>query len=66
MPEHEKEWLNFMHIGGHNHPIGEYEETLAVLENIQSRANAGKFIAIGEQREVLRRAAALLCRSKKV
>ncbi|KAF8477229.1 hypothetical protein BDZ91DRAFT_708882 [Kalaharituber pfeilii] len=65
-PEHEPEWLNFMHIVHPHkvHPVGEYEETIAVLENLQHRASAGKFVAIGEQRDVLRRAAALLCRSK--
>lgn len=65
-PEHEEEWLRFMQIGHPGQNVGEDEETIAVLENIQRRATANKFVAIAEQRDVLRRAAALLCRSKKV
>ncbi|RPB23833.1 hypothetical protein L211DRAFT_808851 [Terfezia boudieri ATCC MYA-4762] len=64
-PEHEEEWLRFMQIGRPGQIVGEDEETIAVLENIQRRAAANKFVAIAEQRDVLRRAAALLCRSKK-
>lgn len=64
-PEHEEEWLKFMHIG-RPVQVGEDMEIMAVLENMQHRAASHKFVAIGEQRDVLRRAAALLCRSKKV
>jgi len=65
-PEHGKEWMRFMQIGRPGRVIGEDEETMAVLENMQHRAVANKFVTIAEQRDVLRRAAALLCRSKEV
>lgn len=65
-PEHDEDWLRFMHIGRPGQVIGDDEEIMAALENLQHRAATNKFIAIGEQRDVLRRAAALLCRSKKV
>ena len=58
--------MRFMQIGRPGRVIGEDEETMAVLENMQHRAVANKFVTIAEQRDVLRRAAALLCRSKEV
>ena len=55
-----------MHIGLRAQLAGECEETLAMLENIQSRASSKKFVPFSEQRDVLQRAAALLCRTEKV
>lgn len=65
-PEHEDEWLRYTQIGCPGQITGDDEETIAALENMQHRSAANKFVAIAEQQDVLRRAAALLCRSTKV
>jgi phosphatidylinositol 4-kinase len=69
LPEHDSEWLNFMHMNGSNNdhaskPTQIAEDAQSVLTQLESRTRHGKFVSIGELRDVLRRAAALLCRSK--
>lgn len=64
--EHSEERLKSMHIGLRAQLTSECEETLAVLDNIQSHASSKKFVPFSEQRNILQRAAALLCRTEKV
>lgn len=45
--------------------LTEFEDAEAILFQMGRRAMENKFISIGELRDLLRRAAALLCRSKK-
>ena len=42
----------------------EFEDAMTVLAHLESRTIQRKFVPISELRDVLRRAAALLCRSK--
>jgi phosphatidylinositol 4-kinase len=69
LPDHDAEWLNFIRIdrrGSFSDNHGEeFANTLTALERLEIRMLAGTFIPLGELRDVLRRAAALLCRSKK-
>ena len=51
-----------MASSGKNRELAEEE---ALLARFERRAITGKFISIGELRDVLRRAAALLCRATK-
>jgi phosphatidylinositol 4-kinase A len=41
------------------------EDAVNVLAHLESRTLHGKFVSVGELRDVLRRAAALLCRTQK-
>ena len=45
--------------------LGPEEDAQTILAHLESRAVDRKFVSIGELRDILRRAAALLCRSKK-
>lgn len=70
LPDHEAEWLNFMHLD-HHHRGSEYsksgndgEYAVTVLAHLEKRTLQHKFVPIGELRDIMRRAAALLCRSK--
>jgi phosphatidylinositol 4-kinase A len=70
LPDHDPEWINFMHMNGSykgqsSKPTELAEDARTVLNQLESRTQDGKFVSIGELRDVLRRAAALLCRSKK-
>lgn len=71
LPDHDAEWLNFMRVSGERRgSIGsksgsEGEDAVTVLAHLEARTLQRKFIPIGELRDILRRAAALLCRSKK-
>jgi phosphatidylinositol 4-kinase len=69
LPDHDAEWLNFMRISSRRDSIApqtgkECEDAVTVLAHLESRTIKRKFVPIGELRDVLRRAAALLCRSK--
>ena len=73
LPEHDQDWLDFMNLkqGGEAVPLGKTrntgvnEEANAILTELERRTIQGKYVSIAELRDVLRRAAALLCRSKK-
>jgi phosphatidylinositol 4-kinase len=74
LPDHDAEWLHVMHLGetlgerrgsGASVPGKEGDDAVTVLAHIESRTLKRKFIPINELRDILRRAAALLCRSKK-
>ena len=73
LPEHEQDWTQFMHFklgsgtstSKHDRVNTVNEEASIILGDLEDRTLQGKFISIGELRDILRRAAALLCRSKK-
>lgn len=73
IPEHDTDWMPFMGVNGSANGVdpksartaGVNEEAAAILAELERRTSQGKYISIGELRDVLRRAAALLCRSKK-
>jgi phosphatidylinositol 4-kinase len=73
LPEHDHDWLEFMNLkqGSEVAPSGTVRttgvnmEANATLAELERRTGQGKYISIAELRDVLRRAAALLCRSKK-
>ncbi|KAF4634881.1 hypothetical protein G7Y89_g3229 [Cudoniella acicularis] len=70
LPDHDAEWLHFMHLAQRrgsiiSKPDKESDDAVTVLAHIEARTLKRKYIPIGELRDILRRAAALLCRSKK-
>lgn len=69
LPDHDAEWLRFMHVGQRRGSVyarseSEPEDAATVLAHLEARTLKRKFIPIGELRDILRRAASLLCRSK--
>lgn len=70
LPEHDAEWLQFMHLDNGRQSITsksdkDFEDATTVLAHLEARTSQHKYIPIGELRDILRRAAALLCRTKK-
>lgn len=70
LPDHDAEWLNFMQLDNRRESVAsksekEYDDATTVLAHLEARTLKRKYIPIGELRDILRRAAALLCRSKK-
>ena len=70
LPDHSAEWLPFLHSDERHgtmasKPEKDYDDAITVLLHLESRSVSRKYIPIGELRDILRRAAALLCRSKK-
>jgi phosphatidylinositol 4-kinase len=70
LPDHDAEWLNFMHLDNRRGSVAsksekDYDDANTVLAHLEARTLKRKYIPIGELRDILRRAAALLCRSKK-
>ena len=70
LPDHDPEWMNFMRLGGRRGSVYTKDEkeggdALTVLAHLEARISKRKYVPIGELRDILRRAAALLCRSKK-
>ena len=73
LPDHERDWLQLMNVrkgsetaaSGTVRTVGVNEEANAILAELERRTIQGKYVSIAELRDVLRRAAALLCRSKK-
>lgn len=71
LSDHRPEWANSMQssdLAGINNfapqkNLQDIDDAVAILKQLQARALQKKFVAIGELRDVLRRAAALLCRS---
>ncbi len=87
LPDHDHEWLNFMHLSSVNpsrcrirrltlalderrvssssKPTQDIEDAQIILAHLENRILKRRFVSIGELRDVLRRAAALLCRTRK-
>ena len=70
LPDHDAEWLNFMHLDNRRESVvskseKDYDDAETVLAHLEARTLKRKYIPIGELRDILRRAAALLCRTKK-
>ena len=73
VPDHDSDWLKFMHLKARDKPLsptlleggGVVEEARSVLHDLEQRSHLGGPISEGEVRDVLRRGASLLCRSKK-
>ncbi|KAG9244575.1 phosphatidylinositol 4-kinase-like protein [Calycina marina] len=70
LPDQDAEWLQFMNLnerrGSAVDKTGKQTDDAAtVLAHLEARANERKYIPFGESRDILRRAAALLCRTKK-
>jgi phosphatidylinositol 4-kinase A len=70
LPDHDAEWLKFLRISDRRGSLFEKggkdcEDAATVLAHLEARTLKRKFIPISELRDILRRAAALLCRSKK-
>jgi phosphatidylinositol 4-kinase len=70
LPDHDAEWLHLMQLDPRrgsvvSKPEKDYEDANTVLTHLEARTLKHKYIPIGELRDVLRRAAALLCRTKK-
>src|SRR6266480_108707 len=87
LPDHDQEWLNFMHFSKRfatpskplkltrsldgrptsmlSKPGQDVEDAENILNHLENRTLHRKFVSVGELRDVLRRAAALLCRTKK-
>jgi len=70
LPDRDAEWLHFMHISSRRASVGsksdkDCDDAVTVLAHLEEQTLKRKYIPIGELRDILRRAAALLCRSKK-
>ena len=70
LPDHDAEWLRFMRMVNRRASVGsksdkDCDDAVTVLAHLEARTLKRKYIPIGELRDILRRAAALLCRSKK-
>ena len=70
LPDYDQEWASFLHMNGKNISAtdrceGKIDDDQAVLAHLERRTLDKKFVPIGELRDMLRRAAALLCRTKK-
>lgn len=67
LPDHSVEWQQFMHKGDRSSLYSdtgkEDEDAATMLAHLNARVSERKHVAIGEVRDILRRAAALLCRS---
>lgn len=69
LPEYDKEWQNLLQMGDHredamNKLDEDVRDSQAILGVLERRLTEGKLVPIGELRDILRRAAALLCRSR--
>lgn len=70
LPDYDKEWAKFLHLDGEESQFPEcstrqVEDDQAIIAHLEHRTLDSKFVSIGELRDILRRAAALLCRSTK-
>ena len=70
LPDYDQEWAAFLHRKREaNEPADEVTsdagDNEAILIHLEHRALNNRFVSIGELRDILRRAAALLCRSSK-
>ncbi|KAK4239446.1 hypothetical protein C8A03DRAFT_42926 [Achaetomium macrosporum] len=68
LPDHSREWLSFMRLDARASflaaPGDESADALTALSRIEQRILCGKTTPLVDVREILRRAAALLCRSE--
>ena len=71
LPEHDADWLRLINLNGRqwlgfssSKAEQECRDAVTVLGHLEARIASHKFIPIGELRDILRRAASLLCRSK--
>jgi phosphatidylinositol 4-kinase len=70
IPDHGAEWLQFMNLDDQRGSLASKSEqdghnAVTVLAQLEARIVNRKYVPIDELRDILRRAAALLCRSKK-
>jgi phosphatidylinositol 4-kinase len=70
LPDHDAEWLHFMHFDKRRYSNTskmdkDLEDASTVLSHLEARTLQHKHIPICELRDILRRAAALLCRTRK-
>ncbi|KAK2628177.1 hypothetical protein QTJ16_002823 [Diplocarpon rosae] len=70
LPDHDAEWLQNMHLDRRRGSVGskadkDFEDASTVLAHLEARTLQHKYIPINELRDILRRAAALLCRTTK-
>jgi phosphatidylinositol 4-kinase len=72
LAEHDEEWMQLMNFNGRqwrrlsaSKSEQDCLDALTVLAHLEARIMNQKYVAVGELRDILRRAAALLCRSKK-
>ncbi|KAF3186191.1 phosphatidylinositol-4- kinase [Orbilia oligospora] len=64
MPEHAPDWIHDSDRPDHTAEIyGKHGDAHAFLTHLETRAVNGKFVAISEVRDILRRTAGLLCQS---
>ncbi|KAK6587321.1 hypothetical protein PZA11_000611 [Diplocarpon coronariae] len=69
VPDHNAEWLQLIQLDRRRDSVGskadkEFEDASTVLAHLEARTIQHKYVPIGELRDILRRAAALLCRTK--
>lgn len=69
LPDYNQDWSKFLQLNGQhnstNAPNQDVDDAEAILAHLGDRTSRGTYVSIGELRDVLRRAAALLCKSKK-
>lgn len=70
LPDYDPQWAQFLHLKGKASKSGEdsieiIEDDQAILAHLERRTLDKRFVPIGELRDILRRAAALLCRAVK-
>ena len=69
LPEYDQEWVKLLQLNGqrksstHN-PDHDIDDATAILAVFERRVSERKYTSLTEMRDILRRAAALLCRSK--
>ncbi|KAL9006999.1 MAG: hypothetical protein Q9188_000287 [Gyalolechia gomerana] len=69
LPNHDPEWSEFIHING-NASSGRagrpenLEDGQVIVKHLEYRTRSRNFVPIGEMRDTLRRAAALLCKAQ--
>ena len=68
LSEHNAEWVQVLHLNDRrgsttSKSSNDFDDAITVLAHLESRTLKRKYIPIGELRDILRRAAALLCRS---
>lgn len=69
LPDYDQDWSNLLQLDGeHSSSHGsnrDVDDAEAILTHLKHRTLRGTYVSIGELRDVLRRAAALLCKTKK-
>jgi phosphatidylinositol 4-kinase len=70
LPDYDENWAKFLHINGGGEVTRQntaegIEDDVAVLTLLERRSQERRYVSIGELRDLLRRAAALVCRSSK-